>query len=78
MRVKDCEKCKWSRRFTWSHPYTSASGRRIGMTHAYRWCMYHGIRCTEVKSCECKKHSDFYPNADEDGMVDVSDYPYTK
>lgn len=26
----------------------------------------------------CKKQSDFYPNADEDGMVDVSDYPYTK
>lgn len=25
-----------------------------------------------------KKQSDFYPNADEDGMVDVSDYPYTK
>lgn len=25
-----------------------------------------------------KKQSDFYPNADENGMVDVSDYPYTK
>ena len=25
-----------------------------------------------------KKQSDFYPNADEDGMVDVSNYPYTK
>jgi len=24
------------------------------------------------------KHSDFYPNADENGMVDVSEYPYTK
>ena len=27
---------------------------------------------------EHKKQSDFYPCADEDGMVDVSDYPYTK
>lgn len=25
-----------------------------------------------------KKHSDFYPCADEDGMVDVSGYPFTK
>lgn len=24
------------------------------------------------------KKSSFYPSADEDGMVDVSDYPYTK
>lgn len=27
---------------------------------------------------ERKKQSDFYPNADEDGMVDVSGYPYSK
>lgn len=24
------------------------------------------------------QYSDYYPNADEDGMVDVSDYPFTK
>lgn len=30
----------------------------------------------EIK--EAKKRSSYYPNADEDGMVDVSDYPYTK
>ena len=32
----------------------------------------------EVYIKDEKKQSDFYPNADEDGMVDVSDYPYTK
>ena len=30
-----------------------------------------------VSDYDGKKKSDFYPNADEDGMVDVSDYPFT-
>lgn len=77
MRARECEKCGWSVRKTWSHPYTPATGRTIGMTHAFRWCNYHGQRCADVKRCERKKSS-FYPNADEDGMVDVSGYPFTK
>ena len=78
MKVKDCIGCRFCKRFTGSHSYTSASGRRVDMTHAYRDCGYYYMRCAEVESCEYGKRSDFYPNADEDGMVDVSDYPYTK
>ena len=52
MRVKDCLNCRNCGRYTWSHPYTSASGRRVGMTHAYRWCRYYKLRCSEVKNCD--------------------------
>jgi hypothetical protein len=43
--------------------------------------LYSKIRGTlmhDYKNIAKKKSSDFYPNADEDGMVNVSDYPYTK
>lgn len=58
MKIKDCEKCKWGVRKTWSHPYVPASGRRIGMTHAFMYCTWYEKRCADVKCCVCPKYRD--------------------
>jgi hypothetical protein len=55
-----------------------------GKPSTYWMCFLYKI--DELDGCYCwfcateiiNKNSSFYPNADENGMIDVSEYPYTK
>ena len=52
MRVKDCQKCKYYKRRTWSHKHYSANYHPVGMTHAYGFCEKHKERCLLIKRCQ--------------------------
>lgn len=59
MRVKDCERCTYCTRRTWSHYHKCRDYHPIGMTHAYAFCTKHDRRVSEVKKCdEYKKQED--------------------
>ena len=52
MRVSVCEKCPEYKRKTWTTTYTPANYHKIGVTHAYAYCMFYEKRCSEVRRCE--------------------------
>ena len=51
MRVKDCKKCPFRRRRTWTEYYRPRNYHPIGMTHAYAYCTFHKKRVLDVKQC---------------------------
>ena len=52
MRVRECEKCFYYRRRTWSTYYIPKKYHPIGMTHAYGWCLRFKRRVLDVRKCE--------------------------
>lgn len=51
MKVKNCEKCKYYDRRRWSSSYWPANYHRVGVSHAYGFCINYNKRCSEVKKC---------------------------
>lgn len=73
MKVRLCEECRHYRRKTWSSYYRPKSGRGVGMTHAYGYCMKHNERCSMIKNCDDVKtelvtHLDGEEAAEDGGM----------
>ena len=52
MKVKLCESCAHYIRGTWVQVYKPNGYHRIGITHAFGYCMKHKKRCLLVKKCE--------------------------
>lgn len=52
MKVKNCEKCKYYDRRRWSSSYYPANYHRVGVSHAYGFCINYNKRCSEVKKCQ--------------------------
>lgn len=55
MRVKDCRKCRFHKRRTFSTYHIPLNYHAIGFSHAYGYCEKHKKRCSEVKRCEVYK-----------------------
>lgn len=51
---------------------------RTWMSLLYKIDGIEGHYCYDCANEIIKKCGSFYPNADENGTVDVSEYPYTK
>lgn len=51
MRVKDCEKCEYCQRRTYSTYYEPTNYHPIGMTHAFAYCSFHQRKVRDVKKC---------------------------
>lgn len=55
MKVSICEDCPYSERRVWSQYYKPNGYHAIGMSHAYRYCTFHGKRCSEIRGCVTKQ-----------------------
>lgn len=51
MRVSQCERCEYCKRYVWSHTYKPANYHAIGMTHAYHKCDLAKERIINVRHC---------------------------
>ena len=54
MKVKDCIKCMYYWRRTWSQKYKPANYHAIGISHAYAFCLKYNKRCLKVLKSQCK------------------------
>ncbi len=52
MKLSICEKCKYYDRRRWSSSYWPANYHRVGVSHAYGFCINYNKRCSEVKKCQ--------------------------
>lgn len=55
MKVKECINCQHCDRRTWVSSYKPANYHEVGVSHAYRYCKLHKMRCLEVKTCTFTK-----------------------
>lgn len=54
MKVEECQKCNYYQRRTWTSSYKPQGYHKIGVTHAYGFCLLNKCRCLDVKKCEMK------------------------
>jgi len=51
MKVRDCKKCVYCKRKTWTSYYKPLNYHAIGMTHAYHYCERYKKKCLDIKGC---------------------------
>lgn len=52
MKIKNCEKCTFYQRKTWSKVHRPRNFHAIGMTFAYGYCKKHEMRCADIRNCK--------------------------
>lgn len=55
MKVSECRKCDYFKEGRYSIRHVPASGRAVGFTYRYGWCVGLFRRCLEVKKSECTR-----------------------
>lgn len=55
MKVRECEKCSFYQRRTWSMKRYPKNYHAIGQTFAYGYCRKENQRCAEVRCCQERK-----------------------